>query len=79
MRRLGPRSFDGGRGSRARFVGAGSGPLGAVTGGLVAAGFGLRAPFVVAAVGNALCLPVTLRIASNRAIAAAREAASGGG
>lgn len=59
-----------------RFVGAGSGPLGAVTGGLIAAGFGLRAPFVVAAVGNALCLPVTLRIASNRAIAVTRQAAS---
>jgi hypothetical protein len=62
-----------------RFVGAGSGPLGAVTGGLVAGGFGLRTPFVVAAVGNALCLPVVLRIANNRAIAEARQAASTGG
>jgi MFS family permease len=59
-----------------RAVGAGAGPIGALAGGLLASGFGLRAPFLVAAVVNAVCLPPTLRLANNRTIAAARAEAS---
>lgn len=57
-----------------RVLGVGSGPLGAILGGVLASSFGLRAPFIVAAVINALCLPPTFKLVTNRAIAAAREA-----
>jgi MFS family permease len=60
-----------------RLVGAGAAPLGALAGGLLASRFGLRAPFIVAAAGNLLCLPPIVKIASDRAIAAARSAARG--
>lgn len=56
-----------------RVLGVGTGPLGAVVGGVLASSFGLRAPFIVAAVINALCVVPTMRLAGNRAIAAARE------
>jgi MFS family permease len=60
-----------------RFVGNGAGPFGAVTGGVLASAFGLRAPFLAAAALLLLSLPPVLRVANNRAIAMARLEAEG--
>jgi Na+/melibiose symporter-like transporter len=52
----------------ARLIAWGSQPLGALLGGLLAAGFGLRAPFYLAAVAWAVMTAVTIPIVNNRSI-----------
>ncbi len=56
----------------ARLLAWGSQPLGALLGGVVAATFGLRAPFLLAAVAFIAMLMVTWRITSNQSIEQAR-------
>lgn len=56
-----------------RFVGWGALPIGALVGGLLADNFGLRAPFVLGAVGNVVLALVIAPVVSNRAIAQARS------
>ena len=58
-----------------RFLGWGSMPVGALIGGLIADGFGLRAPWLVGAVLMAVPLPFAARTLTGRAVEAARAAA----
>ena len=55
-----------------RLVGWGSMPVGAALGGLLADGFGLRAPYVVAAVALAAMAVIASKLITNREIAEAR-------
>jgi MFS family permease len=55
--------------SVARLIAWGTQPLGALVGGLLAAGFGLRAPFYVAAVAWLAMTVITVPIVNNRSIA----------
>lgn len=57
----------------ARLLAWGSQPLGALTGGWVAATLGLRAPFFVAAAAFAVMLILTWTVISNQSIEAARS------
>lgn len=57
----------------ARLLAWGSQPLGALTGGWVAATLGLRAPFLVAAAAFAVMLILTWTVISNQSIEAARS------
>ncbi|MDJ0924312.1 MAG: MFS transporter [Acidimicrobiia bacterium] len=68
--RLTPDELRGRVASVARLLAWGTQPLGALLGGVVAAGFGLRAPFYVAAVVWASLAVVVLPIVNNRRIAA---------
>jgi hypothetical protein len=56
-------------------MGVGSAPLGALAGGALAGAFGLRAPFIVAAVLLRAGARIGLRSVGGRAIAAARGGA----
>lgn len=56
----------------ARLLAWGSQPIGALVGGAVAAGFGLRSPFFLAAAGFAVMLILTWKVISNESIEAAR-------
>jgi MFS family permease len=59
--------------SVARLIAWGTQPLGALLGGLLAAGLGLRAPFYVAAIAWIAMTLVTVPIVNNRSIAALQE------
>ena len=59
--------------SVARLIAWGTQPLGALLGGLLAAGLGLRAPFFAAAAGWALMTFLTVPIVNNRAIRELQE------
>lgn len=57
----------------ARLLAWGTQPIGAVLGGVLAAAFGLRAPFYLGGVGFLLILGVTWRVFSNETIESAKE------
>jgi MFS family permease len=60
-----------------RMVALGGGPLGALLGGVVGIWFGVRAPYVFAAVLMAGCVVVARRTITTEAIANARAASAG--
>jgi Na+/melibiose symporter-like transporter len=64
--------------SVARLIAWGSQPLGALLGGVLASGFGLRAPFYVAAAAWAVMTVVTIPIVNNRSIEALQQSSSTG-
>ena len=59
-----------------RFVGWGSIPIGAFVGGLLAHGFGLRFPFLFAAIVLTVFGLLMMRAVTSKTIAAARAAAA---
>lgn len=58
----------------ARLIAWGTQPLGALLGGLLAAGFGLRAPFYVAAVAWVFMTVITVPVVNNRSIRELQQA-----
>ncbi len=58
----------------ARLIAWGTQPLGALLGGLLAAGFGLEAPFYLAAVAWAVMTAITIPIVNNRSIRELQQA-----
>jgi len=62
-----------------RLLAWGTQPIGALAGGAVAAAFGLRAPFFVAAGGFVVLLAMTWRVISNESIESARRGESASG
>jgi MFS family permease len=76
--RLTPDELRGRVASVARLFAWGTQPLGALLGGVVAAGFGLRAPFFVAAIVWTLLVGVAAPIINNRSLAALEKTATPG-
>jgi MFS family permease len=60
-----------------RLFSYGAAPLGALLGGAVARGFGLRAPFLLAGTVIPVTILLCLRVVNNRTVAEARSAATG--